>query len=833
MPPAVAVPIRYDCAGNQPDAVMTPEKVVQQWKTKHLYEIAFTSEDDLAVLFGDVDVEVKQGITKEEFAELDDQHRLALTNFIGSHQFALATASSYEARKISWRFYVPDLVGTAKAQKEYAEAVNKEKGILLPDGTPVRLDLAVYHAGRKMRMLHAWKQTKDEDGKLESDKKKWENRPLRLVVGAERDTILHCVREDAERMVSRRTEKVVPLHHDDFDLIRKLVLECLDTDRSNHYITRRNVFWAIKSVENTARGLELAHDFAKQSWKYNEKDVDRIWKDGKGDITGGSIHYWARADNPVRYAELTAKLPVAFLEKNIHEGDEGLANIFVKAFEDTIVALSGARKQFYAYNNKTGLWDEVCPEYIITLFTGTMKTILTPLAVKLASEYKDVADSEDGKVVKKKMEQTLNLIKSMTMTKTATKCSPQIFTKLLKEKEWTERLNNKKDILPVKNGVLCLRTGQLRPYELEDYLTYKLDVEYDPDADTSKQTKFFKDVLHNDTDAMTFTQYFLGYCLTGETNRQQFLVLEGSPEGANAKSHLISCLTQVFGRMLSTASRQAFTKKEGDNNDSLYDARFSRVVVVPELNKSVALDEGMIKHFTGDDTINVSAKYKNNITFTPQFKVLMPLNDMFPVPAEAGAMWRRILLIQFKVRFLSKDNPEWDDEMAEQGWMLEKDEKFATDLKADATGWLNWLVKGAMSYYANPTLEAPKSLQHHIYSKQEENDPHLRFVRKTYAITGDDKDIVPVAELSSAYARPQNEDEKTTARRISAVMKKLKVKKGVRDLYPRRMERSYNGETGVWENKEVEDKSVKAKATKVWIGLRKKTEEELEAEQEA
>jgi P4 family phage/plasmid primase-like protien len=831
MPP-VAVPVRFDCAGNQPDAVLTPEKVVQQWKTKHLYEIAFTDENDLAVLFGDVDVEVKQDITEEEFARLDEEHRLALTNFIGSHQFALASASSYPARKISWRFYVPDLVGTAKAQKDYAEAVNKDKGILLPDGTPVRLDLAVYHAGRKMRMLHAWKQTKDEDGKLETDKKKWENRPLRLVVGAEQDTILHKVRDNAERMVSRRTEKVVPLHHDDFDLVRKLVLECFAEDRANEYISWAKSIWAIKSVENTARGLELAHDFSKRSYKYNWKAVEECWKQGQDKITGGSIHYWARADNPVRYAELTARLPIEFLEKNIHEGDEGLANIFVKAYEDTIVALSGARKQFYAFNSKTGLWDEVCPEHIITLFTGTMKTILTPVAVKLAGEYKDVADSEEGKVLKKKMENTLNLIKQMTMTKTATKCSPQIFTKLLKEKEWCERLNSKKDILPVANGVLDLRTGQLRPYELEDYLTYKLDVEYSPTADTSKQDKFFADVLHKDKDAMSFAQYFLGYCLTGETNRQQFLVLEGSPEGANAKSHLISCLTGVFGRMLSTASRQAFTKKEGDNNDSLYDARFSRVVVVPELNKTVSLDEGMIKHFTGDDTINVSAKYKNNITFVPQFKVLMPLNDMFPVPAEAGAMWRRILLIQFKVRFLNKENPEWDDEMAEQGWMLEKDEKFANDLKADTTGWLAWLVKGAMEYYKNPTLEAPKTLQQHIYSKQEENDPHLRFVRKTYAITGDDKDIVPVAELSSGYSRPQNEDEKTTARRISAVMKKLKVRKGVRDLYPRRTERGYNGETGQWDNKEVEDKSVKAKATKVWIGLRKKTEEEVEAERE-
>jgi len=828
----MSIPVRYDCAGNTAQDTLSAEQVFGVWKTKHLYEVAFKDADDLAVLFGDVDVAVKQNMTEQEFNDLDEQYKLALTNFIGSHQFALASASSYLARKISWRYYVPDLVGTASAQKEYAEAVNKDKGILLADGTPVFLDLAVYHTGRKMRMLHAWKQTKTDEGKLETDKKKWENRPLRLVSGVEQDTILHNVRDTAEKMSSRRKEKIVPLHHDDFDLIRKLVLECWAEERANEYISWAKGIWAIKSVENTARGLELAHDFSKQSYKYKREAVEETWKVGRNEITGGSIHFWARADNPVRYAELTAKLPLAFLEKNIHEGDEGLANIFVRAYEETIVAQSGARKVYYAFNHITGLWDEVVPEHITTLFTGTMKTILTPLAVKLTNDYKDVADNEEGKVVKKKLEAMLNLIKQMTMTKTATKCAPQIFTKFLRPPEWCERLNSKKDILPVKNGVLELRTGNLRPYELEDYLTYKLDVDYNPDADTSKQVRFFNDVLRNDAEAIAFTQYFLGYCITGETNRQQLLILEGSHDGANAKSLLVMCLQTLLGRLFSTASRKAFMMKDGENNDSLYDARFSRALVVPELNKNTVLDEGMIKNFTGTDPVNVSAKYKNNITFLPQFKILMPLNDMFPVPAEAGAVWRRILLIQFKVRFLGKDAHDWDDELAEQGWIKEKDEPFGEALKCDKEGWLAWLVKGAMTYYQNPSQNAPVSLQQHLLSKQEENNPHLKYVRAEYVYTGKDEDIVPVVDMTAGYTRPQNEDEKTTARRMAVVMKKVGAKKGVRDIHPRRRERMYDDITGRWEDKDVEDTSVKAKSTKCWIGLRRKTEEEKQAERE-
>lgn len=819
------VPVRYDCNGNDPVKNMTVEEVFTDWKAgRHLYEIAFTNENDLAVCFGDVDVSVRQDISAEEFQHGDEEYKVALTTFIGSHDYALASASSYDARKISWRFYIPDLVGTAQAQKEFAENVNKHKGIVLPDGTPVRLDLSVYHVGRKMRMLYAWKQTKCVDGRLETDKRKWENRPLRLVVGREQDTILHRVRDGAERMSSRR------LKYDEFDLVRKLVLECLAEDRATDYNSWLKTIWAIRSVENSARGLELAHDFSKKSYKYNSRSVDDAWKQGQDKITAGSIHFWAKADDPVKYADLTAKLPIEFLKKNIAEGDEGLANIFARVYEDTLVAQSGARRMFYAFNSSTGLWVEVPQEYVITVFTGTMKSILTPLAVRLAKEYKDVADNDDGKVLKKKMEETLNLIKSMTMTKTATRCFPQIFTKLLKDADWTNRLNAKADILPVKNGVLELRTGTLRPYELEDYLTYKLDLCFEADADTSKQERFFADVLRNDKEMVEFVQYFLGYCLTGETTRQEFLILEGSLDGANGKSHLISCLQGVMGRLLSTASRKALATREGENNDSLYDARYSRILVVPELNKNSTLDEGMIKTITGTDAVNVSAKYKNSITIVPQFKVFMPLNEMFPVPAEAGAVWRRILLMPFPVRFIKKDSADWDDDLAEQGLLKERDEKFATELKDDRQGWLNWLVQGSIRYYQSPDRLPPQCLQKHLLAKQEENDPYLRFVRTEYIITHGDKDIVPVMEINNACPR-RDESDKEIAHRISRAMKKCRVKKGTRDIYPMKREWSAD-EDGQYREKSVEDKSQKAKATKCWIGLRKKTEEDREQEQE-
>lgn len=831
-----SIPVRFDCGGNSPKEVWSVEQVLEQWRRRHCYEIAFTSDEDLAVLFGDIDVETPADMTEEAFAVLDEQHKTALETFIGGHTLALATASSYSARKISWRFYVPDLVGTAKAQKEWANEVVARQGIVLPDGTPIKLDLSVYHKGRKMRMLHAWKQTKDEDNNLIDDEDLWENRPLRLVVGDEKDTMLHRIRANAEQMPSsthtapqKKGKKQSSMTYDEFGIVRKLVLECLADFRAEDYGAWRNAIWAIKGTEDSDRALELAHDFSKKSSRYDFAGVERVWKDGNGKLSAGSIHYWARGDNPLLYATLTTRVPVEFLEENIHENDVGLARIFCRVYEDIVVSIPAAKRSYWAFNSNTGLWAEQSDDFIITLFTTNIKNVLTPLAVKLTKEFAD-DDNDEGKEAKKKINNVLTIIRSTTISKTASRCLPQINTLLMVGDDWTTtHLNSKKDILPVENGVLELRTGLLRPYEMTDYLTTKVAVAYDASANTDLQDRFFNDVLHADTDAISYIQYFLGYCLSGETSLQKLLILEGSEDGANGKSVLMECMLSVLGKSLyTTMNRKALTNDVGQNNDSLYYARFARVVCVPELNKSGNnIDEGLIKNITGDEEINVSAKFKSNISFHPQFKVCIPLNEMFPIPSNSGAVWRRLIVMPFKVRFLSPDHHEWDDELVAQRLILPRDETFARALRADKAGWLAWLAKGASAFYKTPNAEPPRSLQQHLIKKQEENDTFLSYISANYKITDKKEDYIAVAQFAEVCPNPEREKDTVVARRIGVAMKKCGVSKGTRDVYPVRREH-HTADDGAWSSRLVEDKEATPVKTKVWFGLRLKTAEERE-----
>jgi len=801
------IPLKFSVKGNEPDTILTAAEVMHQWEKKHFYELAFTSDTEMVCLFGDLDVEVKNK-TREEFEKLDDQYRVALKTHIGSHTYALGSGSNYEAQKISWRFYIPDLIGTAQAQKEYIENINKERLITLPDGTPVKLDCSIYHKGRKMRMLHAWKQVKDENGDLIDDISKWEKRPLRLVEGLAQHTIIHNISENAEVMKTK-SKKIVPLNHDEPELWRKLVMECWNEERANDYIGWRNGIWAIKSAENNEEGLQLAHDFAGRSYKYSQRETDKVWNEGQGKITGKSIHYWARQDNPIKYAELTTKLPLEFLEKNLKKGDEGLGNIFAKAFEGSIVCIPNpSRNTYWAFKSKEGLWAEINGDSLITRFTEYMEDILRPLAIKLRNDLEDLEEKDPNK---KPIESLLSLISSMNKTSTATRCMPQVKTKIQVGKEWEQKLNNDPSILPVENGVLCLKTGTLRPYDIEDYLTFKLPTAYDPDADTSKQEEFISQVLNHDKIAENFLQYWFGYGVTGENNRQELCVEEGSDDGANAKSHFNTCMKNVLGSLFTTGDRKAFSVR-GDsvNNDSLFNARFSRLVVINELNKTDVLDEGQIKNYTGSEEVSVSAKFKNDITYTPKFKIILPLNNMFKVPATQRALWRRIIMIPFKVRFISRDQHDWDEELFKQGWIVERDDKKGVELKNDKQGWLRWLVKGAMKYYENPSLTIPASLQEHLLQTQEENDEYLKFIRNEYVVDATSKNnYIIVKEMTNSVPREKDLSDRQHCNRISSTLKKMGITQSTRSV-------THDSKTEV---------------KKVWAGLRRRTQEEKDAEE--
>ena len=72
---------------------------------------------------------------------------------------------------------------------------------------------------------------------------------------------------------------------------------------------------------------------------------------------------------------------------------------------------------------------------------------------------------------------------------------------------------------------------------------------FDPDADCLRWSAFLERNLEGDQERIALLQEWYGLCLTRDTNRQKFLVMEG--EGANGKS--VACAALSSSCVASTA----------------------------------------------------------------------------------------------------------------------------------------------------------------------------------------------------------------------------------------------------------------------------------------
>src|SRR5690606_14060518 len=94
------------------------------------------------------------------------------------------------------------------------------------------------------------------------------------------------------------------------------------------------------------------------------------------------------------------------------------------------------------------------------------------------------------------------------------------------------------------------------PHRPEDFITKCIDLEYDPNA----RAPMFEQVLGRVTleDSLktrplaNFLQRWFGYCATGDTREQKFVVHYGT--GRNGKSTVLDIIANVLGDYAGTAA---------------------------------------------------------------------------------------------------------------------------------------------------------------------------------------------------------------------------------------------------------------------------------------
>lgn len=275
----------------------------------------------------------------------------------------------------------------------------------------------------------------------------------------------------------------------------------------------------------------------------------------------------------------------------------------------------------------------------------------------------------------------------------------------------------------VQNGTIDLRTGELRPHRMRDFITKIAPVNFDPSAQCPRWKKFLWEILSNDKPMIQFVQRAFGYSLTAETSEECVFVMYG--DGRNGKTTAVKTIQQIMGDYAVTADFSTFVEREATIRDDVANMRSSRFVGAQEAREGVPLAEGLIKTLTGGDRVRARRLYENSTEFDPTFKLWFATNHKPQIKGTDRAIWSRIKLIPFRVSFEGRE-----------------DRGLKKALLEETPGILAWAVRGCLRWQKYG-LKSPKTVVQATEEYRAESDQVGRFIDEccTVSRTRDSQDV--------------------------------------------------------------------------------------------
>ncbi|HKY51707.1 MAG TPA: phage/plasmid primase, P4 family, partial [Candidatus Limnocylindria bacterium] len=156
--------------------------------------------------------------------------------------------------------------------------------------------------------------------------------------------------------------------------------------------------------------------------------------------------------------------------------------------------------------------------------------------------------------------------------------------------------------LNAANGMIDLRTGQLREHDRLALCSKLAPVEYDPAATAPRFASFLGEVFAGNTEVALYVLRFLGYALTGLV-RDQVLGLWYGAHGANGKGTLLELAQSIMGDYACTIASHVLLGGTSQHPTSLMTLLGKRLVISQEVDEGKAWNEALVKTLTGGDRI--------------------------------------------------------------------------------------------------------------------------------------------------------------------------------------------------------------------------------------
>lgn len=273
------------------------------------------------------------------------------------------------------------------------------------------------------------------------------------------------------------------------------------------------------------------------------------------------------------------------------------------------------------------------------------------------------------------------------------------------------------DLLNVRNGVIDLRDGSLKPHDPELYLRGFVDIDYDPAAVCPRWEAFVKASCVNDMDLVECLQRAFGYTLTGHVNEHVCFFLYG--DGRNGKSVVCNILMRLLGDLAVPLGFEALLAgRDTKTSHELSAVIGKRMALATEAPEGRSFNEEAIKAMTGGEhKLQARQLYKDPVAFHSVVKVWMTGNNKPQIRGVNEAIWERFLLFPFQ-NHVPKHKRIKDLEL---------------QLVEELPGILAWAVRGAQAW-RKAGLNPPRKVVDAVEEYRTDNDLVGQWIEETCTI---------------------------------------------------------------------------------------------------
>ena len=471
----------------------------------------------------------------------------------------------------------------------------------------------------------------------------------------------------------------------------------LSVDRAVEYMDWMTIGWVLYNISNGSNdGYVLWVDFSKKCpEKFDESTCCYEWeKMSKGDMTIGTLRYYASVDSPEAYKEFKREQTMAIVDDSLSGTHNDIAKIMYSEFGNEFVCAKISPETWYRFSGH--IWEYTEGGY--SLRRKISEDIVMIMREKCAFLHTAQMDetSRDAKI--KQYQKIIKDLKSAPFKNNVMKEACEIFY----NPKFLDNLDKNPYIIAFKNCIYDLEKNIPRSGKPEDFISKSMPISYrnylQGDEAVVNVYRFYEKLFPD----QAVRDFFLdsnASIFVGKNLRKEVQMWTGD-FGNNGKSVNQKLISNMLGPKFCIKMETTLITGKKPNSGGAWPelsraGNGVRAVFFDELSDEEEIRLGMFKKLSGNDSFparDCFEKGKDMKDYEPMFKMFIISNKLARFHKGGDqATWNRVCVIPYESVFCPPDDPapaSYEEQLLLKRFPMDKDLDSKLVEMAEPLAWI-------------------------------------------------------------------------------------------------------------------------------------------------